>query len=211
MQNNILDFIGYLSSAYLLNIQRGWAVSTRSKFPWIFQRLADVNSSCKAAIKRRFSVQETPKASTHHPAEEKDVSCLGFSTMVSARTLLLAFTCSCAYLWLTGAEDSSLETRSLDFPLKTQQEKELVRDVDVGLMGLQCVRLYYTCIQSVGFRHLYFIQYNNCFLYNWTVLPSLTADWRFTRSPGEAEKQRDAFREKAWLVAVGTYTKFELT
>lgn len=82
-----------------------------------------------AAIKRRLSVQETSKASTHHPVEEKDVSLLGLSTMVNARTLLLAVTCSCAYLWLAHAEDSSMETRSLDFPLKTQQEKELVRDL----------------------------------------------------------------------------------
>ncbi|XP_026195881.1 cocaine- and amphetamine-regulated transcript protein-like [Anabas testudineus] len=79
-----------------------------------------------AAIKRRLSVQETSKASTHHPVEEKDVSLLGLSTMVNARTLLLAVTCSCAYLWLAHAEDSSMETRSLDFPLKTQQEKELI-------------------------------------------------------------------------------------
>ncbi|KAF1374664.1 hypothetical protein PFLUV_G00231450 [Perca fluviatilis] len=46
--------------------------------------------------------------------------------MVSARALLLAATCCCAYLWLARAEDSSLETRSLDFPLKTQQEKDLI-------------------------------------------------------------------------------------
>ncbi|KAG8013244.1 Electromotor neuron-associated protein 1 [Nibea albiflora] len=45
--------------------------------------------------------------------------------MVGARALLLAATCCCAYLWLARAEDSSLETRSLDFPLKTQQEKDL--------------------------------------------------------------------------------------
>lgn len=47
-------------------------------------------------------------------------------TMVSARTLLLAVTCCYAYLYLVRAEDSSLETRSLDFTLKTQQEKDLV-------------------------------------------------------------------------------------
>lgn len=47
--------------------------------------------------------------------------------MVSARALLLAATCCYAYLWLARAEDSSVETRSLDFPLKTQQEKDLVR------------------------------------------------------------------------------------
>ncbi|NP_001191712.1 cocaine- and amphetamine-regulated transcript ch22 precursor [Oryzias latipes] len=46
--------------------------------------------------------------------------------MVSARTLLLVVTCSCTYLWLSRAEDSSLETRSLDFTLKAQQEKDLI-------------------------------------------------------------------------------------
>lgn len=49
-------------------------------------------------------------------------------TMVRARTLLLVVTCCCcAWLRLAGADDSSLETRSSDFPMKTQQEKELVR------------------------------------------------------------------------------------
>ncbi|XP_056281943.1 cocaine- and amphetamine-regulated transcript protein-like [Pseudoliparis swirei] len=46
--------------------------------------------------------------------------------MLGARALLLAATCCCAYLWLAHAEDSSMETRSLDFPLKSQQEKELI-------------------------------------------------------------------------------------
>ncbi|KAM8736473.1 cocaine- and amphetamine-regulated transcript protein-like [Acanthopagrus schlegelii] len=46
--------------------------------------------------------------------------------MVSARALLLSVTCCCAYLWLARAEDSSLETRSLDFPQKNQQEKDLI-------------------------------------------------------------------------------------
>ncbi|XP_029350486.1 cocaine- and amphetamine-regulated transcript protein [Echeneis naucrates] len=46
--------------------------------------------------------------------------------MVSVRALLLAATCCCAFLWLVRAEDSSLETRSLDFPLKSQQEKDLI-------------------------------------------------------------------------------------
>ncbi|KAF7201547.1 cocaine- and amphetamine-regulated transcript protein [Nothobranchius furzeri] len=47
--------------------------------------------------------------------------------MVSLRTLLLIVTCCCAYLWCARAdEDSSLETRSLDFALKTQQEKDLI-------------------------------------------------------------------------------------
>lgn len=162
LQNTILDFIGCLSSPYLLKIQRCWAVSTRSKFPWIFQRLADVNSSCKAVIKRRFSAQENSKASTHHPAEEKDVSCLGFSTMVSARTLLLAVTCSCAYLWLARAEDSSLETRSLDFPLKTQQEKELVRDVWVSWvwnMSVFTILVYNICIVVESVSCIHFIFY----------------------------------------------------
>lgn len=47
--------------------------------------------------------------------------------MVSARTLLLVASCCCSYAWLARAEDSSLETRSSDFSLKTQQEKDLVR------------------------------------------------------------------------------------
>ncbi|XP_044023299.1 cocaine- and amphetamine-regulated transcript protein-like [Siniperca chuatsi] len=70
--------------------------------------------------------REPPQTYFSPPAEEKDSACLCFSTMVSARALLLAATYCCAYLWLARAEDSSLETRSLDFPLKTQQEKELI-------------------------------------------------------------------------------------
>ncbi|XP_017269206.1 cocaine- and amphetamine-regulated transcript protein-like [Kryptolebias marmoratus] len=46
--------------------------------------------------------------------------------MVSARTLLLTVTCCCALLRDARADDSSLETRSLDFSLKTQQEKDLI-------------------------------------------------------------------------------------
>ncbi|XP_008308903.1 cocaine- and amphetamine-regulated transcript protein-like [Cynoglossus semilaevis] len=47
--------------------------------------------------------------------------------MVSARTLLFVVTCCCAYLWLVNSEDSSsLETRSLDFAIKNQQEKDLI-------------------------------------------------------------------------------------
>ncbi|XP_012708030.2 cocaine- and amphetamine-regulated transcript protein [Fundulus heteroclitus] len=46
--------------------------------------------------------------------------------MVSARTLLLLTATCCAYLRLARAEESSLETRSLDFTLKTQQEKDLI-------------------------------------------------------------------------------------
>ncbi|CAB1454333.1 unnamed protein product [Pleuronectes platessa] len=68
------------------------------------------------------------------PAEDKkpsssssSSSSLCFSTMVSARALLLAVTCCCAYLWLARADaDSSLETRSLDFSPKRQQEKDLI-------------------------------------------------------------------------------------
>ncbi|XP_072314485.1 cocaine- and amphetamine-regulated transcript protein isoform X2 [Eucyclogobius newberryi] len=46
--------------------------------------------------------------------------------MVSATTLLLAVTCCCSYLWLVRTEDSSLETRSLDYTIKAQQEKDLI-------------------------------------------------------------------------------------
>ncbi|CAG10320.1 unnamed protein product [Tetraodon nigroviridis] len=55
--------------------------------------------------------------------------------MVRARTLLLVVTCCCcAWLRLAGAEDSSLETRSSDFPMKTQQEKDLVRHCSVCVL-----------------------------------------------------------------------------
>ncbi|MED6254760.1 hypothetical protein ATANTOWER_032878 [Ataeniobius toweri] len=46
--------------------------------------------------------------------------------MVSAWTLLLLMATCCTYLRLTPAEESLLETRSLDFTLKTQQEKDLI-------------------------------------------------------------------------------------
>ncbi|KAM4723795.1 cocaine- and amphetamine-regulated transcript protein-like [Anableps anableps] len=46
--------------------------------------------------------------------------------MVSAQTLLLLTATCCAYLRVSRAEESSLETRSLDFTLKTQQEKDLI-------------------------------------------------------------------------------------
>ncbi|XP_037550684.1 cocaine- and amphetamine-regulated transcript protein-like [Nematolebias whitei] len=45
--------------------------------------------------------------------------------MVSARTLLLTISCCCAFLQSARAQDS-VETRSLDFSLKTQQEKDLI-------------------------------------------------------------------------------------
>ncbi|TWW71883.1 cocaine- and amphetamine-regulated transcript protein-like [Takifugu rubripes] len=46
--------------------------------------------------------------------------------MVRARTLFVVVTCCCAWLRLASADDSSLETRSSDFPIKTQQEKDLI-------------------------------------------------------------------------------------
>ncbi|XP_008397488.1 cocaine- and amphetamine-regulated transcript protein-like [Poecilia reticulata] len=47
--------------------------------------------------------------------------------MVSVRTLLFLLTATCcAYLRASRAEESSLETRSVDFTLKTQQEKDLI-------------------------------------------------------------------------------------
>ncbi|XP_075873718.1 cocaine- and amphetamine-regulated transcript protein [Nelusetta ayraudi] len=46
--------------------------------------------------------------------------------MISNRTYFLVATCCCAYLWLACAEDTSLETRSSDFTLKSQQEKDLI-------------------------------------------------------------------------------------
>ncbi|XP_061749839.1 cocaine- and amphetamine-regulated transcript protein-like [Nerophis ophidion] len=48
--------------------------------------------------------------------------------MVNNRALLLAVAvCCCShFLRLTRAEDASMETRSLDFPLKRQQEKDLI-------------------------------------------------------------------------------------
>ncbi|KAK7904021.1 hypothetical protein WMY93_016628 [Mugilogobius chulae] len=46
--------------------------------------------------------------------------------MVSATALLLAATCCSSYLWLVRTEDSSLETRSLDYTIKAQQEKDLI-------------------------------------------------------------------------------------
>lgn len=37
------------------------------------------------------------------------------------------------------------------------------------------------------------------------LLELFLSDWRTARSFGEAEKQRDALREKAWLAAFGMY------
>lgn len=108
-------------------------------------------------------------------------------TMVRARTLLLVVTCCCcAWLRLAGADDSSLETRSSDFPMKTQQEKELVRHFrnDVIL-----------CYGS------FFFIFRTCCVFVLFILP----DWRVARSFGEAEKQRDAVGEKAWMAAIGLY------
>uniref|UniRef100_A0AAV2JG18 Microtubule-associated protein 1Sb n=1 Tax=Knipowitschia caucasica TaxID=637954 RepID=A0AAV2JG18_KNICA len=46
--------------------------------------------------------------------------------MVSSTALLLVATCCCSYLWLVRTEESSLETRSLDYTIKAQQEKDLI-------------------------------------------------------------------------------------
>lgn len=133
------------SCRFLLKMQGCWAVSPMSKFSWIFQRPTDVSGTCKENINtarrhpNRPHVQEAFVYKKRFPAaEEKDSSFMCLDTMVSARTLLLAVTCCYAYLWLVRAEDSSLETRSLDFTLKTQQEKDLVRTC-VGNMGWICV------------------------------------------------------------------------
>ncbi|XP_028294343.1 cocaine- and amphetamine-regulated transcript protein-like [Gouania willdenowi] len=57
--------------------------------------------------------------------------------MVCARALLFAVTCFCFYLWLAQAEDGSLETRSLDFPMKTQEEKDLINALQEVLEKLR--------------------------------------------------------------------------
>ncbi|XP_076013760.1 cocaine- and amphetamine-regulated transcript protein [Genypterus blacodes] len=57
--------------------------------------------------------------------------------MVSVRTLLLAATCCCAYMMLAHGEDSSLETRSVDFTLKTQEEKDLIEALQEVLEKLR--------------------------------------------------------------------------
>lgn len=44
----------------------------------------------------------------------------------------------------------------------------------------------------------------------WQLKFNFSADWRVARSFGEAEEQRDALREKAWLAAFGMYPKLEM-
>lgn len=57
--------------------------------------------------------------------------------MISNRTYFLVASICCAYLWLACAEDTSLETRSSDFTLKSQQEKDLVRQFRKAA-GVKC-------------------------------------------------------------------------
>ncbi|KAM4624894.1 cocaine- and amphetamine-regulated transcript protein-like [Polymixia lowei] len=56
--------------------------------------------------------------------------------MASVRALLLAATC-CAYLWVAHGDDSSFETRALDFPMKTQEEKDLIEALQEVLEKLR--------------------------------------------------------------------------
>ncbi|KAM3871426.1 cocaine- and amphetamine-regulated transcript protein-like [Diretmus argenteus] len=57
--------------------------------------------------------------------------------MVSVRAVLLAATCCCAYLWVARGDESSFETRSLDFSMKTQQEKDLIEALQEVLEKLR--------------------------------------------------------------------------
>ncbi|KAJ3612753.1 hypothetical protein NHX12_019011 [Muraenolepis orangiensis] len=56
--------------------------------------------------------------------------------MASACMLLLAFTCCWAFLWVAHGEESSFETRALDFPMKTE-EKELIEALQEVLQKLR--------------------------------------------------------------------------
>lgn len=100
-----------------------------SKVCWCQQQFS-------AYIERRTSAQETSWRSTHTGSLSR-VTLLSDQVraiplwlpgiMIGKRTFLLVATCCSTYLWLASAEDSSLETRSSDFTLKSQQEKDLVR------------------------------------------------------------------------------------
>ncbi|CAL8284336.1 unnamed protein product [Lota lota] len=57
--------------------------------------------------------------------------------MASACMLLLVATCCWAYLWVANGDESSFETRSLDFPMKTQEEKELIEALQEVLEKLR--------------------------------------------------------------------------
>lgn len=125
-----------IPSYYHPEIQRCWAVCLVS--PMNISKVCWCQQSLSAYIERGASAQETSWHSL--------VSVLpGFffyqvratllwptSTMISNRTVFLVATCCCAYLWLACAEDISLETRSSDFTLKSQQEKDLVRQLKKG-------------------------------------------------------------------------------
>lgn len=98
-------------------------------------------------MKGSLGISTNPSLSIQHP----------FRTMVNGRTLLLVVTCCCcAWLRLAGADDSSLETRSSDFSIKTQQEKDLVRylrnyfilsilDIIFSVSGLNVFVLFTHC------------------------------------------------------------------
>lgn len=129
-------------------------------------------------------MEGTLDISTSSSVSKPEPSC----TMVRARTLLLVVTCCCcAWLRLAGAEDSSLETRSSDFTIKTQQEKDLVRH-----------------FRGVGFHPPPPPSFSICRIWCIFVL-FILPDRRVAGSFGEAEKQRDAFGEEAWMAALGLY------
>lgn len=120
-------------------------------------------------------------------------------TMVRTRTLLVVVTCCCAWLRLASAEDSSLETRSSDFPIKTQQEKDLVR---------RFRNQFIVCISNVPFLFvcLFVFQFQDvclcCSLYQIDALQEVLEKLRSKEMPLE--------KKLGWLPSVCSCVVWQL-
>lgn len=204
-------------------MQRCRAVSSMSKFPWIFQRLADVSSTCKEPIK-------TVSVDKRHPSStlQRSVCLLEKSSTRWREGLLL-------YVSEHNGQCADSPPRRhllLRLPVPRSRRGLLTGDALTGFhpenstrerlgesfcwgCGLSRFNLYK---EGCWFFFLYlgYLNYlNNNFLKNkvhskrfliiWLFIPPC-ADWRIARSSGEAEEQRDALGEKAWMVTFGKQT-----
>lgn len=170
------------------DIQRCWAVSPMSKCPWIFQRLADVNGNWKAPIKRGLSLQETSKtlhtSRSHHRLKRRTPpvcvlapwSALGLSS------------------WRPPAAAPSCGS-----PGQTTPRWRRARWISPWKPNRR--KTWWESLQGMWWVWNVF-----CQVFKSNIFFFFSADWRVARSFGEAEEQRDALREEAWLAAIGMWT-----
>lgn len=203
-------------------MQRCRAVSSMSKFPWIFQRLADVSSICKEPIKTASGDQRLPSSTL-----QRSVCLLEKSSTRWREGLLL-------YVSVHNGQCADSPPRGhllLRLPVPRSRRGLLIGDALAGFHPENSTRerlgecFYWRCglsrfnLCKEGcwfFLYLGYLNYlNNNFLKNKVhskrfliirLFVPPCADWRIARSSGEAEEQRDALGEKAWMVTFGKQT-----